>query len=347
MNTEINIEELERLAKAATSGPWRRQDFFCGHERNGINDSNDGCICSSFGGRKRPEDFDFIAAANPSAVLALIDRLKKSEADLERERIRLAACGVVALADTPESAARARNMREEYRSASCDDVARMADQVMALRAERDAVAAYDTNLIDQTLRESLGDAYDCTRVWNAWGYGTMGPDDFALVSDNDERIAEIREAVLAALPAPAGHPVNQRLLEALDKAHMALIGYFPEHRNSFTDAAIESARNASTAAHAIQKATPLEPVVGDLLPPIGSTVLIHLSSQDAWVEHTVTGYYAWGDLSGNPRLQRVFVRVVDADGTRNARMLCDVKRADGDFIVAPIQPSNSKESEDN
>jgi hypothetical protein len=34
----------------------------------------------------------------------------------------------------------------------------------------------------------------------------------------------------------------------------------------------------------------LEPVEGDLLPPLGSKVLIHLARQDAWVEHAVTGY---------------------------------------------------------
>ena len=65
------------------------------------------------------------------------------DTELERERMRLAACGVVAMADTPESAARARDMREEYRSASCDDVARRVDECMALRAERDALAALD------------------------------------------------------------------------------------------------------------------------------------------------------------------------------------------------------------
>jgi hypothetical protein len=68
---------------------------------------------------------------------------------------------------------------------------------------------------------------------------------------------------------------------------------------------------------------PLEPVDGDLLPPIGSRVRIHLNSQDAWVEHTVVGYYVWG-----AKIQfhhRVFVRVVDDQGYLNARLLCDVR----------------------
>lgn len=69
----------------------------------------------------------------------------------------------------------------------------------------------------------------------------------------------------------------------------------------------------------------LEPVEGDLLPPVGSKVLIHLASPDAWVEHTVAGYYVWGDLSGDKHLHRVFVRVVSDGGYPNARLLCDVK----------------------
>lgn len=60
------------------------------------------------------------------------ERMLRSE--LETERIRLAACGVVALSNTPESAAKARDMLPEYRSASCDDVARMVDEQMHLRA---------------------------------------------------------------------------------------------------------------------------------------------------------------------------------------------------------------------
>lgn len=51
------------------------------------------------------------------------------------------ACGVMAGANTPESAARQRQMHADYRSASCDDVAAAVDREMALRAERDALRA--------------------------------------------------------------------------------------------------------------------------------------------------------------------------------------------------------------
>lgn len=61
--------------------------------------------------------------------------LSQEKAELERERMRLAACGVVARADTLESAAKAREMRADYRSASCDDVARRVDECILLRAK--------------------------------------------------------------------------------------------------------------------------------------------------------------------------------------------------------------------
>jgi hypothetical protein len=77
-------------------------------------------------------------------VLGLRAEVTKLRAELETERMRLAACGVVAMANTPESAKAARDMHQDYRSASCDDVARMVDENMKLRAdiaaEREACA---------------------------------------------------------------------------------------------------------------------------------------------------------------------------------------------------------------
>lgn len=62
-------------------------------------------------------------------------------AELERERMRLAACGVIAMCDTPESAARARDMHPEYFSASCGDVIRRVDECMRLRKENEDLRA--------------------------------------------------------------------------------------------------------------------------------------------------------------------------------------------------------------
>lgn len=83
-------------------------------------------------------------------------------------------------------------------------------------------------------------------------------------------------------------------------------------------------------ASARQDAEPLDPVAGDLLPPVRAKVLIHFARQDAWIEHTVVGYYVWGALShqvkeGEKNAHRVFVRVKDADGYDNARLLSEVR----------------------
>lgn len=50
--------------------------------------------------------------------------------------------------------------------------------------------------------DALGDAYDCTRVWSAWSYGTMSPDDFWLVRESDDRLREIAGAVISAIVPP-------------------------------------------------------------------------------------------------------------------------------------------------
>lgn len=67
---------------------------------------------------------------------------------------------------------------------------------------------------------------------------------------------------------------------------------------------------------------------GDVLPQIGETVLIHLARQNEWVPHQVVGYYAWPSHCGTYSLSRLFVRVRDANGLVNARLLHDVLRMD-------------------
>jgi hypothetical protein len=75
--------------------------------------------------------------------------------------------------------------------------------------------------VHQAVAEALGSgAYDCTRVWSAWQVGTMGEDDFCLLAENPDRVAEIADAAIEAIraiPAPqAGEvavpePVAERL----------------------------------------------------------------------------------------------------------------------------------------
>ena len=140
------------------------------------------------------------------------------DTELERERMRLAACGVVAMADTPESAQKARDMKEEYRSASCEDVARRVDECMALRAERDALAAKLKEVdgrIDDLLATChrlaleleclLLDTKDSAPVSRWWDSAMAALDGWHKAKD-----------AASARPVPA-EPVNARLLEALKR----------------------------------------------------------------------------------------------------------------------------------
>jgi hypothetical protein len=60
--------------------------------------------------------------------------LRRLEAAIERERMRLAACDVIACADTPETAVKARQMHEDYKGPAFESVARRVDECIKLRA---------------------------------------------------------------------------------------------------------------------------------------------------------------------------------------------------------------------
>lgn len=87
-------------------------------------------------------------------------------------------------------------------------------------------------------------------------------------------------------------------------------------------------RACALAAMAAPVPLPLPKVDGDILPAIGSKVLIHLGSQDEWVEHTVVGYYVWPNHGLTASVFRVFVRVRDKGGSLNARCLQDIRYPD-------------------
>ena len=47
--------------------------------------------------------------------------------------------------------------------------------------------------------EALVDAYDCERVWEAWGVNTMGPDDFIPIWECPDRIDEVVRAAISPI----------------------------------------------------------------------------------------------------------------------------------------------------
>lgn len=133
--------ELLALREKATPGPW--------HEHGGkVYDTECSPVTLD---PTTVEDAAFIAAAHRMAdcIAGLLGEVEKLRDELERERMRLVACGVVAMANTPESATRCRDMHPDYWSPSCADVARMVDSEMALRAENEKLKSQRDFLVEE------------------------------------------------------------------------------------------------------------------------------------------------------------------------------------------------------
>lgn len=92
--TDAEIDELEKLAGEARKGPWRIDKVYNAEEcYGGISDA-DGCtivqcyvfFCPECGefvtetGIERKEDAEYIAAANPAAVLSLVAEVRAARA---------------------------------------------------------------------------------------------------------------------------------------------------------------------------------------------------------------------------------------------------------------------------
>jgi len=84
----------------------------------------------------------------------LLEELEAARAETEVERMRLAACGVVAMSNTPDSAAKAREMLPEYRSGSLEDVIRAVDSEMELREQLAAEQAKNMSMHEWMLNNS-------------------------------------------------------------------------------------------------------------------------------------------------------------------------------------------------
>lgn len=137
----IDINELRQLAQAATPGGWYVEQ---GSLVYGCKDVTDGeekwrpviaCIDDD-----EPVNYEgnaaFIAAANPVAITELLDRLETTEKELEKERLRLAACSVAALGYFEGCA-------QEYRSAALDDVLKLRAKIVEMERQAPVCRAED------------------------------------------------------------------------------------------------------------------------------------------------------------------------------------------------------------
>lgn len=73
-----------------------------------------------------------------------------------------------------------------------------------MREEAQPAAVLEQDALIDLINERIGGAYFCTRVWAAWGVGTMSEDDFMLVEESDTpaELADALIAMLAAAPMP-------------------------------------------------------------------------------------------------------------------------------------------------
>ena len=82
-------------------------------------------------------------------------KIERLEQQLETERMRVVACGLIATSDTPFSAAQNRNCDPAYWSASADDIARQIDELMRLRAQQTPVLEETANPWKDVLIDAL------------------------------------------------------------------------------------------------------------------------------------------------------------------------------------------------
>ena len=95
------MSDLRKLVEAATPGHWSRAQGIGGSQLDSVRGGERGRTLIAFG-CGRPEDAAYIAAANPQAVIGLLD---------ERDRLRAENEGLRAERDSARATERARAER--------------------------------------------------------------------------------------------------------------------------------------------------------------------------------------------------------------------------------------------
>lgn len=106
--------------------------------------------------------------------------------------------------------------------------------------------------VSEAIREALGGALDCNRVWSAWGVGTMSEDDFSQVADDPARVEEITDAVLSALAASGKQQVGEVQGDGLASAARAGLPFIAYAFSQGMEGAKEVGRAIETALAATQ-----------------------------------------------------------------------------------------------
>ena len=76
----MKLDELEKLAKAATPGPWKVKFDINVSDREGVSVLGAGGTDATAHFDRNRNNATFIAAANPATVLRLVELLRESQA---------------------------------------------------------------------------------------------------------------------------------------------------------------------------------------------------------------------------------------------------------------------------
>jgi hypothetical protein len=132
----LDLDSLEAKAKAATPGPWRYgyEPGFCGE----LIDPT-GEMIASFADEPAARDAEFIAAANPAAILALIRELREARANESRFWIGFAEKAVAAEREACAEGVRSVRRRigeVSIRASAMHDALDCAEQAISARGAK-------------------------------------------------------------------------------------------------------------------------------------------------------------------------------------------------------------------
>jgi hypothetical protein len=103
---------------------------------------------------------------------------------------------------TAHAAGKAEGLRaaaKRYRDGGTIENCELDAALAFIPADTPAAKVTVEGAVRDALYDALGEALDCTRVWEAWSYGTMTEDDFSPVRDDEARMEELTQAALRAI----------------------------------------------------------------------------------------------------------------------------------------------------